>query len=104
MSYTSATAEKESTSLKNSTGVSHLKKDINQAANDAKMHAGKVGADLKEVAEEAGHQVRHMMDNAGNDLSHVADKLAAEVRERPVQSTLITLAVGAFLGAIFLRR
>lgn len=88
----------------NSTGVSHLKKDINQTANDARTHAGKVGADIKEVAQEAGHKVRHFMDNAGSEIQHVTDKIASEVRERPVQSTFVTLAIGAIFGALFLRR
>ncbi len=101
--YTATTAEKEASSMKNSAGVSHLKSDLKDAANDAREHADRVGADIKEVAQEAGQKMRHMLDAAGTDLAQLTDTVAAEVRQRPVQSSVIALGAGVILGMLLRR-
>lgn len=101
--YTATTAEKEAAAFKNSAGVNHLKSDLKDAANDARDHADKVGADIKEVAQEAGQKMRHMMDAAGTDLVELSEKVVAEVRQHPVQSSVIALGAGVIIGMLLRR-
>ena len=57
-----------------------------EAAREAKIVAGEFREDAEEWAEEN------------------AENLRAQVREQPITSLLIAGGIGAFLGAIFLRR
>ena len=57
-----------------------------EAAREAKIAAGEFREDAEEWAEEN------------------AENLRAQVRAQPISSLLIAGGIGAFLGAIFLRR
>jgi len=55
-------------------------------------------------AREAGVKVRHIIDGAGSEVSHVAETVEARINEKPVQSTLVALAAGLFVGLLLGRR
>ncbi len=59
--------------------------------------------DLRHVANKAGHKVRDFISSASDDLSHVSEKMTSQIKENPVQSSVIALGVGFVLGALFRR-
>ena len=86
-------------------------KDI---ANDAKSTANRVKdevsdtvtelrADLETTARKAGRKVRQYFDTASDEVVHAADVVKGQIRTNPVQSSVIALAAGFVLGALFRR-
>lgn len=55
-------------------------------------------------AREAGAKVRHVIDGATGEVTEIAETVEAKINEKPVQSTLIALAAGVFLGMLLGRR
>lgn len=59
--------------------------------------------DLAEMAHDAGTKVRHLFDSASSEISHATDVVSAQVRNKPLQSSLIALTAGFVLGALLRR-
>ncbi|MBV8938605.1 MAG: hypothetical protein JO089_02035 [Alphaproteobacteria bacterium] len=78
-------------------------KDNAGGKSDAKRALEEVTDDLCDVARNAGRKVRGALDCATDELTGVTDTVAAEIRNKPVQSSLIALAAGFLLGALFRR-
>ena len=106
--------------------LSALRRDFEALQDDIKGLAGDVGSAASEratlamrsaedvadramrLAEEAAREAKvaasEFADEAGEWAEENAETLRTQVREQPITSLLIAGGVGAFLGAIFLRR
>ncbi len=95
--------------------LSSVKTNAQTVANDAKNAARTVGREVEDAAEDVGHSVRDVAHRAGqearrvyqtakDEFSHATDAVSEQIRERPVQSTLLALGIGVVLGALLNRR
>lgn len=74
------------------------------AMKKAQELADKAMGLAEEAATSAQGKARDYRDNAQDWAAENAEELRAQVREQPLMALLIAGGVGAFLGAIFLRR
>ena len=80
-----------------------LKSAARNVKDDAKNTAYDVYDDLSSAANRTGRKVRGFIDSAGSELSHATDTVTTQIKENPVQSSLLALAAGFFLGSILRR-
>ena len=59
--------------------------------------------DIKATANKVGHNVRNFIDSASEEITHAKSVVGRQIREKPVQSSLIALGIGYVLGALFRR-
>ena len=59
--------------------------------------------DLSVAANQAGRKVRNFFDCASDEISQASDSVTKQVRDNPIQSSLIALGAGFILGALFRR-
>ncbi|MBI1276044.1 hypothetical protein GC177_08745 [bacterium] len=59
--------------------------------------------DMYEVANAAGCKARLLLDDASTELEHAKDVVTAQIKEKPIQSSLIALGVGVVIGALLRR-
>jgi ElaB/YqjD/DUF883 family membrane-anchored ribosome-binding protein len=76
--------------------VRTLKNTANDMAREAK-------GDLRDAANTAGRKVRKLFDTTREELSQATDTVTTQIRNKPVQSSLIALAAGVVLGALIRR-
>jgi ElaB/YqjD/DUF883 family membrane-anchored ribosome-binding protein len=57
--------------------------------------------ELRDAANKTGKKVRSFFNTASDDLSQVADSASRQIRKNPVQTSLVALAAGFVLGALF---
>ena len=90
------TAAKDDTvsNLKNS--AQNVRSAANETFEDAKH-------DLRETANKAGRKVRELVHNANDEIVHAKDVVTTQIRNKPVQSSMIALGVGVVLGALLRR-
>ncbi len=74
--------------------------NLRTAANDALQETKH---DLTEAANRAGRKVRHVVNNASDQFVHAKDTVTTQIRNHPVQSSVIALGVGVLLGALLRR-
>jgi ElaB/YqjD/DUF883 family membrane-anchored ribosome-binding protein len=95
--------------------LSSVKSNTQNVANDAKTAARTIGREVEDAADDVGHTVRDVAHRAGqearrvyqtakDEFGHATDAVADQIRERPVQSTLLALGVGMLVGAFLSRR
>ena len=72
-------------------------------SNDKAKRSGWNNDDMENVANKAGRKVRAYIDNAGDELANVTDNVKSQIREKPVQSSIIALAIGFVLGGLLSR-
>jgi len=77
-------------------GTTRLKDDIRQTVTE-------VRDDLESAAGKAGRRVREYFDTASKEIAHVGDEVTTQIRNKPVQSSLMALAAGLLLGALMRR-
>jgi len=86
----------------------HPMDDIKETARHFKGEAHDAAAaikdDLEGVARRTGQHARELADTAGHSISAVGDTMLLKIRNNPVQSSLIALAVGLVAGMIARRR
>ena len=84
-----------------------LKNDVKSAArnikDEAKNTAYDAYDDLSSAANRTGRKVRTLIDSAGGEISNATEGLTTQIKGAPVQSSLLALAAGFFLG-VLLRR
>jgi len=80
--------------------TSNTAKDLK---NDANELAGSVKSDLNTAANQAGKKVRSFINSASDEITHATDTVTTQVRQNPVQSSVIALGVGFLLGSLFRR-
>jgi ElaB/YqjD/DUF883 family membrane-anchored ribosome-binding protein len=117
---------KKKTAVGIDTRLTQLRRDFEALQDDIKGLAGDVGVVASEraqlamrsaedvadramrLAEEAAREAKVMAgefrDDAEEWAEENAENLRAQVREQPLAALLIAGGIGAFLGAIFLRR
>jgi len=119
-------AARKKTAVSVDTRLTQLRRDFEALQADIKGLAGDVGVMASEraqlamrsaedvadramlLAEEAAREAKVMAGEFREDAEEWAEEhaedLRAQVREQPLTSLLIAGGIGAFLGAIFLRR
>jgi len=78
-------------------GARRIKEDVRVAANNVK-------SDLEDMAHQAGEQARTFVGNAEQNVTEIAESVTSHIKENPIQSSLIAVAVGMFLGLALFRR
>ncbi len=82
-------------------------KDVKTSASNIRDEAVDtaygVQNDLSKAANQAGKKVRSFFSNATDELTHAGETVTTQVRNNPVQSSLIALGAGFILGALFRR-
>jgi ElaB/YqjD/DUF883 family membrane-anchored ribosome-binding protein len=92
----STTSTAESMNAKGDRAAADIRDGIRRVQDDVRQTASSVRDNLEGVAHEAGQYVRQ--------AAHSAEQSIGErVSDNPIQSILIALGVGAFLG-VLLRR
>ena len=95
--------------------LSSAKSGAQSVANDTKDAARHVGAtardavetvsnDARSVAHRAGQEARRVFSTAKDEFGNAADTVGDQIRNRPVQSTLVALGFGLLLGAFLNRK
>ena len=56
--------------------------------------------DVENAAHRAGKKVRNYIDSAGDELVHASDSVKTQIRNKPVQSSVIALAIGFVIGTL----
>ena len=77
------------------------------ASNDVKRKGQQVVAEgrdgVLEIANEAGQKVREIFGHYSEDLSHTKEVIEENIRNKPLQSSLIALGAGVLLGMLIRR-
>jgi len=81
--------------------LSNSKKNANDATCATKDAAK---TDIKDIANKAGKELRHFAEEAGDRISTTSGKVAKHVRENPVRTGAIALALGVAARLLFRRR
>ena len=73
--------------------------------NASKVYASsdKAKDTVVDIANDAGRKVSNFMKSARDNVSHTTESVTSEIRNKPVQSTLIALGAGFLLSALFRR-
>jgi ElaB/YqjD/DUF883 family membrane-anchored ribosome-binding protein len=80
-----------------------VKLGANRVKEEVRHTAANVGDDLEYAANTAGRKVRQYFDTASDEISHAAEAVTTQIRSKPLQSSLVALAAGFVLGALFRR-
>ena len=83
--------------------VNDVKNAASNIRNETVNTAYGVKDDLAGAANKAGRKVRNFFTSASDEICHASDSVTMQVRENPVQSSLIALGAGFILGALFRR-
>ena len=60
--------------------------------------------DVRDTAEAAGRKVRALFDNASEELARAGDTLAEQIKNKPLQSSLIAVGIGFVIGSLLSRK
>lgn len=82
--------------------LSYTKDDANSKDSTIENFA-QAKNDIQAKANKVGHNVRNFIDSASEEISHAKSVVGTQIREKPVQSSLIALGIGYLLGALFRR-
>lgn len=83
--------------------LAQAKSSAEETATHLGDAASQVKDDLYEVANVAGRKVRLLLDNAASEASHAKEVVAEQIKEKPIQSSLIALGIGVVIGALLRR-
>ena len=95
--------------------ISSAKSNVQSIANEAKDAADNIGKQARDVAEDAasdarsiahraGKEARRVYGQAKDELCSASDSVGTQIRNNPVQSTLLALGAGLLLGAFLNRK
>jgi ElaB/YqjD/DUF883 family membrane-anchored ribosome-binding protein len=96
-------AEKEALNEKGSNIAADLSEGTRRVKSDIRGTVHAVRDDIEDMARQAGRQVRDFASSAEEKVAAATETVTVQIRENPVQSTLIALGVGFFLGFLFRR-
>jgi len=77
--------------------------DLKNASTGMQNGTEEAKPDLRAAANKAGRTVRNYFDTACHEVSHGTETVTTQIRQNPVQSSMIALGVGFVLGALFRR-
>ncbi len=90
--------------MMNKSSAQTIANDAQDAArtigNTARDAASNVGDDFRAVANRAGQQARRVFFTAKDELGSAADTVTGQIRQKPLQSTLIALGAGLLVGLL----
>ncbi len=85
-------------------GSTNFANDTKEAANNigstARDAANSVADDARTVANRAGQQARRVFFTAKDELSSAADNVTGQIRQNPLQATLVALGAGLVVGLL----
>ena len=88
-----------------SQNVANDTKDAAQRAGaTVREAADQIGSDARSVAHRAGAEARRVFSTAKDEFDHATEFAGGQIRQRPVQATLLALGAGLLLGALLRRR
>jgi hypothetical protein len=56
--------------------------------------------DFRSVANRTGRKVRDFIDHAADEVHHARDSVTTQIKAKPVESSLVALAIGFVIGAL----
>ena len=83
--------------------ASDAKTTATRAKDEVRETVHDIRSDLESTARKAGRKVHQYFDTASDEVVHAADVVKTQIRTNPVQSSVIALAAGFVLGALFRR-
>jgi len=60
--------------------------------------------DPEGTAHQVGRELRALLDSAGDNLHDAGETITAKIRQKPVESTMVGLGIGALIGLLLGRR
>jgi ElaB/YqjD/DUF883 family membrane-anchored ribosome-binding protein len=81
----------------------NLRKGAGEVQKDLRATANTASDDLEGIARHVGRQVREMAVSAEDSVVEFSGSVSKKIHEKPVQSSVIALAVGIVLGFLFRR-
>lgn len=95
--------------------LSSAKSNVQSLANEAKDAANTIGREARDAAEDAaydarsiahraGQEARRVFSHAKDEFEHATDTVGSQIRNHPVQSTLLALGAGLLIGAFLNRK
>ena len=76
------------------------KQNRDEAIDDVSKRLTKFKGEIQDAAQDAGTRIRSYYDEKRSELSELTDDLSAQVRRRPIQSTLVAAAFGYLIGRL----
>ena len=81
-------------------GARSASNDVKRKAQAASQSANE---GILEIANEAGQKVREIFGHYSEDLGHTKEVIEDNIRNKPLQSSLIALGAGVLLGLLIRR-
>ncbi len=79
------------------------KEKRDEAIDDVGARLTRFKGDIQDAAQSAGSSIRSYYDEKRSELNELADEYSAQVRRRPIQTTVVAAAFGYLLGRLFSR-
>jgi ElaB/YqjD/DUF883 family membrane-anchored ribosome-binding protein len=77
-----------------------LKSETNKAADRANKKVAEFSENASEAAHNAGEKVRNFLETARTDVSEASRAVKSQIKNKPIQSSLIALGIGYVIGAL----
>lgn len=98
-----STTTKDYASATKESAADDVRENAYRTRNDIRGSASNTADNVADAAQTAGRKVRDFIDDTSDKLHSTTDRLSHEVRDNPIQSTLIALSAGFVLGMLFRR-
>jgi ElaB/YqjD/DUF883 family membrane-anchored ribosome-binding protein len=85
-------------------GARRLRNDVREAASNVRDAASNLKHDVEDVARRTGRHAREIADATTGSVTEFSQSLTSKIRENPVQSSVIALVAGIFVGLLSRRR
>src|ERR1700733_6552307 len=83
--------------------VKNLRDNARRTKEDLRDAVDTIRDDAESIAHEAGRQVRQVVNDAEKKVIAASKTVSDSIHANPMQSSLIALGVGVFLGMLFRR-
>ncbi len=77
--------------------------ELKSAGDKVARAARDTANDIGDAARNAGRNVRDFIDTASHEVSRASSVVTTQIEDRPVQATMVALAVGFLLGSLWRR-
>ena len=80
-----------------------VKSDLKDAARKASAHLDETLDKASDYANDAGKKVRSVFDHTTDNVKAATHNVTSEIKQNPLQSSLIALGAGFILGSLMRR-
>lgn len=80
--------------------VQNLKSSAQAIRSEARDVADDAKRSVREAANDAGRKVKGFMSSAYDEVTHAKDSVTSEIRNNPVQASMIALGAGFLIGLL----